>query len=122
MDAEFDPNIPIYIQIMNIIKRRIVTEELKPGDKLSSVREMSAKLKVNPNTVQRTYKELERQGITYKQRGMGTFVKEDISVIRELKKEMAQYIIGNFIEGMTDLGFSPEEIVKIVREKIQEDI
>ncbi|MEY8000616.1 GntR family transcriptional regulator [Clostridium sp. Mt-5] len=122
MDAEFDPNIPIYIQIMNIIKRRIVSEELKPGDKLSSVREMSAKLKVNPNTVQRTYKELERQGITYKQRGMGTFVKEDISMIEKLKKEMAQYIICNFIKGMKDLGFSSGEIVKIVKEKIQEDI
>lgn len=122
MDAEFDPNIPIYIQIMNIIKRRIVSEELKPGDKLSSVREMSAKLKVNPNTVQRTYKELESQGITYKQRGMGTFVKEDISMIEKLKKEMAQYIICNFVKGMKDLGFSSGEIVKIVKEKIQEDI
>jgi DNA-binding transcriptional regulator YhcF (GntR family) len=118
MEAEFDPNIPIYIQIMNTIKMKIISEELKPEDKLSSVREMSVKLKVNPNTIQRAYQELERQGITYKKRGMGTFVSGDISMIERLKEEMADDILRVFIKGMKDLGFSPEEIVEAVKENI----
>ncbi|CAB1248209.1 GntR family transcriptional regulator [Clostridium sp. MT-14] len=122
MDSEFDPNIPIYVQIMNIVKKKIVNEELKPEDKLFSVREMSVKLKVNPNTIQRAYQELERQGIAYKQRGMGTFVSGDISIIKKLKKEMAQDILCNFIRGMKELGFSSKEIVEVVRENIQEDV
>ena len=120
MDVEFDSNIPIYMQIIDIVKRKIVKEELKPGDKLLSVREMSSKLKVNPNTIQRAYQELERNDITYKQRGMGTFVKEDISMVKKLKEEMAQNIIYSFIMGMKELGFSSDEIIKIVEEKVQE--
>ncbi|OBR96477.1 MULTISPECIES: GntR family transcriptional regulator [Clostridium] len=119
MDVEFDSNIPIYMQIIDIVKRKIVKEELKPGDKLLSVREMSSKLKVNPNTIQRAYQELERNDIAYKQRGTGTFIKEDISMVEKLKEEMAQNIIYSFIIGMKELGFSSDEIIKIVEEKVQ---
>lgn len=120
MDVEFDSNIPIYMQIIDIVKRKIVKEELKPGDKLPSVREMSSKLKVNPNTIQRAYQELERNNFAYKQRGTGTFIKEDTSMVEKLKEEMAQNIIYSFIIGMRELGFSSDEIIKIVEEKVQE--
>lgn len=120
MGINFDPNIPIYKQIVDLIKRRLVSGVLKPGDKLPSVREMSAELQVNPNTLQRAYQELERSGITYTQRGMGTFVKEDMDMIKLLKGEMAKEIIENFVRGMKDLGFTTDEIVKIVEEKIGE--
>lgn len=122
MGIDFNQKIPIYIQIMNLIKREIVTQKLKPGDKLPSVREMAAELQVNPNTLQRAYQELERVGITYTQRGMGTFVKEDINMIGDLKKEMAKEIIDNFIKGMKNLGFAGEEIVKVIEDKVKEDI
>ena len=122
MNDEFEPNTPIYIQIMNIIKRRIINGELKPGDKIPSVRELSASLKVNPNTIQRTYLELERENIAYKQRGMGTFLREDESMIEKLRDEMARDIIYNFINGMKELGFSSNEIIEIVEEKVQEEI
>ncbi|WP_333860500.1 GntR family transcriptional regulator [Clostridium sp.] len=122
MNDEFEPNTPIYIQIMNIIKRRIINGELKPGDKIPSVRELSASLKVNPNTIQRTYLELERENIAYKQRGMGTFLREDESMIEKLRDEMARDIIYNFIKGMKELGFSSNEIIEIVEEKVQEEI
>jgi DNA-binding transcriptional regulator YhcF (GntR family) len=122
MSVNFDAKIPIYIQIMNLIKRDIVTNKLEPGDKIPSVREMAAELKVNPNTLQRAYQELEREGITYTQRGMGTFVKEDKSMIDLLKREMAKEIIDNFIDGMKNLGFNGEEILKVIKDKIKEEI
>ncbi|MBV4419393.1 GntR family transcriptional regulator [Clostridium tyrobutyricum] len=118
MSVEFDPNLPIYKQIMNIIKRKIISNEIKPGDKLPSIREMSSNLKVNPNTIQRTYQELERCGITYTQRGMGNFVKEDIDMVGRLKHEMAEKVIDNFIDGMKNLGFSGSQILNIVEKRI----
>ncbi|AND84595.1 GntR family transcriptional regulator [Clostridium tyrobutyricum] len=118
MSVEFDPNVPIYKQIMNIVKRKIISNEIKPGDKLPSIREMSSNLKVNPNTIQRTYQELERSGITYTQRGMGNFVKEDIDMVGRLKHEMAEKVIDNFIDGMKDLGFSGSQILNIVEKRI----
>lgn len=119
MAIKFEPKIPIYIQIMNLIKRDIVTGKLKVGDKLPSVRELASELQVNPNTLQRTYQELEREGITYTQRGMGTFIREDDTMISELKKDMAKEILNNFIEGMLNLGFTGEEIIKVIQDKLK---
>ena len=120
MDNVFSDKSPIYIQIIEYIKKEIVTSKLKCGDKLPSVRELSASLKVNPNTLQRAYQELELKGITCTKRGMGTFVVEDISMVNELKREMSKEVISTFISGMRSLGFEDNQIIEIVNEKIRE--
>lgn len=116
----FHDNLPIYAQIMNLIKKRIVTRELKEGDKLPSVRELSTELKVNPNTIQRSYQELEREGLVFTQRGMGTFVVEDKEIIRDLKKNMASNVVKSFIVDMKSLGFTSEEIIELINENAKE--
>lgn len=121
MNIKFDEKTPIYIQIMDYIKESIISGKINPGDKLPSVREMSALLKVNPNTLQRAYQELERENITHTQRGMGTFVKEDKEMIQSLKKDMAKEVINSFIEKMKNIGFTEKEIVNIVEEKLKEE-
>lgn len=121
MDTIFDDNIPIYLQIIDLIKKDIVVGKLKGGDKLPSVREMAASLKVNPNTLQRAYQELERLGIVYTQRGMGTFVEEDINMVNKLKKEMAEEVIQSFMIKMRSLGFSDNEIVDVIEQKTKKD-
>ncbi len=105
---------------MDLIKKQIVKGELKGGDKLPSVRELSTELKVNPNTIQRTYQELERENLVYTQRGMGTFVTEDEAIIRELKKNMATNLVNSFIDDMKSLGFDLKDIVSILDEKMKE--
>lgn len=121
MEIIFDDNIPIYLQIMDLIKKDIITGKLRGGDKLPSVREMASSLKVNPNTLQRAYQELERLGIVYTQRGMGTFVEEDINMVSTLKKEMAEEIIDTFIVKMKSLGFTAKEIINSIDKKTKED-
>ncbi|AIM10674.1 GntR family transcriptional regulator [Bacillus anthracis] len=74
MKIEFSPNTPIYIQVMEYIKKEIVTGHLLPGDKIPSVRELASELQVNPNTIQRTFQELERDGVVVTRRGMGRYV------------------------------------------------
>lgn len=119
MIIQFDERVPIYVQIMNIIKKDIITMKTKRGDKLSSVRELADTLKVNPNTVQRAYQELERENVTYTQRGMGTFITEDGQKLLSLKKEMAKEIIITFVVEMKSLGYSPDEIVRTVLEHLK---
>lgn len=117
---EFNDNLPIYIQIMNSIKSKIVSGQINGGDKLPSVRDFSKELKVNPNTIQRTYQELEREGLVFTQRGMGTFVIEDESTINQLKKNMATNVVTNFLIEMKKLGFTSNEIIDIISEWIEE--
>ncbi|KEH93209.1 GntR family transcriptional regulator [Clostridium massiliodielmoense] len=114
MSIKFDDKIPIYVQVMDIIKKDIISGKLKTGDKLSSVRELSEKLQVNPNTVQRAYKELEREDLAYTQRGMGTFIVENVDIINNLKKNTAKDIMKKFIDSMRNLGFKDEEIIDLV--------
>lgn len=116
---EFNNNIPIYIQIMNYIKKLLAKGELKNGDKLISVRDMSEKFKVNPNTVQRAYSELERENITFTKRGMGTFVTENENIILDLKEELCDEIINSFLYNMNELGFDKKEILNIIQEKLK---
>ncbi len=70
---------PIYVQIMDEIRRAIVIGTLRADEPLPSVRQLSADLRVNPNTVQQAYRELERDGVVYVRRGQGTFVAEALS-------------------------------------------
>ncbi len=65
---------PIYVQIMDEVRRGMATGALIGGDPLPSVRQLATNLKVNPNTVAQAYRELEREGLAYVQRGQGTFV------------------------------------------------
>ncbi len=112
----FDENTPIYLQISNLIKIGIVQGKYNPGDKMPSVRELSTELKVNPNTIQRAYSEIDKEGILYTKRGMGTFVVEDLKIIEGLKVNMAKTTVEKFLDEMDSLGISTEEIVEIIKE------
>jgi GntR family transcriptional regulator len=65
---------PLYLQIMDEVRRALVTGALRPEDPVPSVRELASQLVVNPRTVLQAYQELERAGILYVKRGQGTFI------------------------------------------------
>src|SRR5215208_7797332 len=65
---------PLYLQIMDEVRRAIVVGRLKAEDPLPSVRDLASELVINPRTVSQAYQELEREGIVYVKRGQGTFV------------------------------------------------
>lgn len=101
---------PIYYQLAERIHRQILRGELKPGDKLPSVREMGIQSNVNPNTVQRTYRELEGMKIVYTKRGQGTFVTEDQDILNQMRERLKQKEISQFVHGMHEMGYTDEEI------------
>jgi DNA-binding transcriptional regulator YhcF (GntR family) len=107
---EFDPSKPIYRQIADYYYQKISNGELRPGDKLPSVRETAQSLRVNPNTASRSYLEMDREGVTFTKRGQGTFVTEDEEVVRELRVQLAQSHIQELIDYLHKLGFSDNQI------------
>lgn len=116
---DFDTRIPIYLQIMDKIKKDIVLGRLKGGDKMPSVRILANEMEVNVNTAQRVYQELEREGVLYTQRGIGSFVTENLEVIAGLKEEMARELLKNFVQGMRELGYGTEKILLALQEYME---
>lgn len=120
MNFEIDSKIPIYIQIKEYMKKRIVIGELKGGDRVASVRECASELKVNPNTVQRVYTELENEKLIYTQRGIGKFVTANKDIVHKVKIDMFNGTLEKFIKDSKELGFSKNDIIEIISEKYEE--
>lgn len=116
MTEQFRTDKPIYLQLMDKINRQIIRKELKAGDKLPSVREMAVNSGVNPNTIQRTYNELERMGIVETRRGQGTFVSEDEDLLIKLRQQLKEEQIRDFVQDMQEMGFSLEEMIAGLRD------
>lgn len=116
MTDTFHTSKPIYLQLVDRINSQILRQELMPGDKLPSVREMAIESGVNPNTIQRTYSELERMSIVETKRGQGTFVTEDESVLIDLREKVKQEHLKQFIDGMENMGFSSDEILRSLQD------
>jgi GntR family transcriptional regulator len=97
---------PIYEQLVEKMKELIMNEVLKPDEQLPSVRTLATQLTINPNTIQKAYRELEIQGFIYSQKGKGNFVKpypqtKDHEKINAIKIEIEKLIIEALYLGVT---------------------
>ena len=113
---------PLYLQIINSLKREISEGRLPAGSPLPSFRGLAEDLLVSVITVKRAYEELEREGIIYRRQGLGTFVSEvapDRS--RAVKTERAQTLIREGVREATEAGLGPKEILKLVQQVIRDD-
>lgn len=118
MKLDFDLAKPIYQQIIDEYRRALARGELKPGDKLPSQRELAETVRVNPNTVQRAYLEMERLQLTETLRGQGTFIRQAPALIQQIREEMASSAGTAYITEMKSLGFTTEEIAERIRESL----
>lgn len=116
MEWELKSDRPIYTQLLEELKRRIVSGFYKPGERLMSVRELAQDAKVNPNTMQRALTELERQSLVFAVRTTGRYITEDVSLIEEMKREFATYHVAVFIREMLALGYDKEGMKKLLSE------
>ncbi len=121
MDWNFDSDRPIYIQLIEKMKIAIASEKYKPGDRLPSVRDFAMEIKANPNTVQRAYSELEENGLVITQRTNGKFVTEDRNLIKKMREEIAKQNLEKFIDNMTQLGFTQDEIREYLKINIRKE-
>ena len=117
MNWQFDNNLPIYTQIVYKYRLAIASGELKPGEKLAAVREIAFQAGVNPNTMQRAFQELERLGLAYTQRSSGRFVTEDMAVISDTRKKLAEETVRAFLSSMSGLGLDREQIIEMLRKQ-----
>lgn len=87
---------------------------------MPSVREMSESFKVNPNTIQRVFLELEREGITYSQRGIGTFVSEGKELLERLRTTQGKKYTLRFVNEMKELGMAKDEVMEYLKSALED--
>lgn len=109
---------PIHEQLRERITQLIISGEMKEGEKLPAVREIAKQLTINPNTVQKTYVELERQGLIYSVPAKGSYVSPRAKYINKLNQQTSE-TFAEAVEAALALGLSEEELLKIVSEVSQ---
>lgn len=114
MSYKFLHDIPIYMQIIDIFRGKILRGELMRGDQMPSVRDVAMEYGVNPNTVQRAFSEMDRLELTRSERTTGRFVIASDQLIRECRKEESKNTVKEFIAKMKALGVKREEIIEII--------
>ena len=114
---EFNSRIPIYLQVIDNIKKQLVTGKIPRGSKLPSTRELAVEYNINPNTAARIYKEMELMNICYMKRGLGTYATESKKKIDEMRSDIKSCVIENFIAEMTELGYSRRQMVQEIEKR-----
>src|SRR5262250_1499152 len=120
IEFRLDPHsgVPVYRQIIDQVTGRIAAGVLLPGDQLPTVRQVAVDLAINPNTVQRAYREMEIRGVLDTQQGTGTFIsqqkvkRDDVERRRQLEQ-----IAGEFIAGAGASGFTVVDLIEQLQER-----
>ena len=113
--------VPFYRQIIEQVKFAIAREDLTPGDRLPTVRQLAVDLSINPNTVIRAYRELEIGGILDTQQGSGTFVSNHRPDVDRLERQrMLDQILTDMLARASDYGLTLDEVLQGLRQRKEE--
>ncbi len=111
---------PIYEQVVERFKMLILRGVLRPDDKIPSVRNLAVDLSINPNTIQRAYAELERQGYIYTVKGKGNFVSDSKALLLKYREEIFDEL-GRICKAAFEVGITREELVQNIERGIEND-
>ena len=114
MSEQFDSSRPIYAQLVERLKAKILAGTYPPGGHLDSVRDMAAAAGVNPNTMQRALAQLETEGLARTERTAGRYVTEDTMLIEQLRAATAEKFAEEFLEKMQGIGYSPAQVAELL--------
>lgn len=112
--------VPIWEQIRDQLKRQILMGVWAPGEQLPSVRSLATELGINPNTIQRSYTELEREGLTYTVVGRGCFVEEDLTAIQIKKSSEALEKLEVMLKELKEAGIDRDTVLAKIDELYKE--
>ena len=121
MKWQIDNNRPVYIQLVEQLRMKIISGEIELDSKLDSVRSLAADAMVNPNTMQKALAELEREGFVYSKRTSGRFVTDNKELIEKERKNLVKDNVKKTLDNLINLGYTNEEILNLVGEILRED-
>lgn len=117
MIIDFNTNEPIYLQIVKYFKQQMVIGKFKPGDEIPSRRELAGTLKVNANTVQRAYKEMEDQGMIETVRNFQSTITTDTEKINNMRYELIDDAVDSLINNLKSINVSKDDVINILNKR-----
>jgi GntR family transcriptional regulator len=121
LEIDHHSGVPIYQQVIRQIRQQIMTGGLKEGDQLETVRELAARLKVNPMTISKAYSLLERQGLVERRRGIGLFAARMKDENKEqIKDQMLESIMNKAAITAIQLGLSEEQATELFKKQFRD--
>ncbi|MFD0951908.1 GntR family transcriptional regulator [Virgibacillus natechei] len=117
MIMNFNNRDPVYVQVVRKFKEEIATGTIDPGEAIPSRRELANKLKINPNTAQRAYKEMEEQGLIHTEGNLPSKITKDEKVLESVRGELIEEAVDSFVASIHSINVPLDEIVGLIREK-----
>jgi len=108
---EYIDNVPIYLQIKDMLYRKIISNEYELGSQLPSVRQLAVEVSANSNTVQKALKEMTDENVVITQRGKGNFVTEDGTIVNKLKNHIVNEMFDATYDKLHSLKMDDTEIM-----------
>jgi len=117
---DFRSGLPIYLQVVERIKERIASGQLRPGDQLPTVRAMALELRVNFNTIARSYRILDEMGIISTQQGRGTYILSvpPPEISEEIRQKALEALTQRYLIDARRLGAKPEELDQMLKGQV----
>ncbi|WP_047983083.1 GntR family transcriptional regulator [Ornithinibacillus californiensis] len=116
MNIKFNNRDPVYVQVIQHFKEQIATGLFEPGQEIPSRRELANQLKINPNTAQRAYKEMEEQGLIFTERNLPSRITRDEAVIKTVREELILEAVNTFIASVQSINVPLDEALDLVKD------
>lgn len=117
MNVNFNNRDPVYVQVVRNFKEKIAIGELMPGEEIPSRRELANLLKINPNTAQRAYKEMEEQGLIHTERNHPSKITTDAKILGMVREELLVEAVDTFVTSVRSINVPVDELLNLVRTK-----
>ena len=121
MNVKFNNRDPVYLQVIRNFKEKIANGELVPGDEIPSRRELANMLKINPNTAQRAYKEMEEQGLIHTEKNHPSKITTDIKILGMVREELLGEAVDTFVASVRSINVPVDELLNLVKTKYAEN-
>jgi len=121
MEAKFNNRDPVYVQVIRHFKEQIAKGNFEPGQEIPSRRELANKLKINPNTAQRAYKEMEEQGLIFTEGNLPSRITKDEQMLKRVREELILEAVDTFIHSVRSINVPLPEVLNLVKDQYEKE-
>jgi len=117
LTLKFNNRDPVYVQVIRHFKEQIAKGYFEPGQEIPSRRELANQLKINPNTAQRAYKEMEEQGLIFTEGNLPSCITKDEAVLKSVREELIIEAVDLFLGSIKSIDVPLSEVLELVKKK-----